>query len=199
MKITIFIIILFPLSKYACSQNADSMFFDNVVNAEIATYYPNGSIKAINHTYNNKKNGQTITFFENGKIKKIICYSMDTLHGWQYEFLWDGCLDTKYYLTKNKKDKLLSTYWCPDGKTETEKEYRNGILFNQKSWDDQGNLSSIVQYDSIGKLIILKEYYKGEEMISEYWNGKKHGKEIIIKNKMDTTVNYYLNGLLIKK
>ena len=93
----------------------EGSFKDNIPFGEFKYYYPNGTVKAISHIYNNGTEARTKTFHPNGKLMaegKYLNEKKDSI--WHYYSEFDGILLSEEIYDRGMKTGKWRTFY-PDG------------------------------------------------------------------------------------
>ncbi|WP_299441162.1 toxin-antitoxin system YwqK family antitoxin [uncultured Aquimarina sp.] len=111
-------------------------------------YYPNGSIKEVRETANNKLNGSWKFFYANGQLKKEGNFLNDKTHGlWKIYYSNGALLFIEHY--KNGKESGIWKAFHPDGKINIEGEFIKGKRQGQwKVYNELGALERIVTFEN---------------------------------------------------
>ena len=144
-------LLLLSLLIIGCSKSIDdSLLIDN----SGLMYLPNSDKAFTGKAYRNYKNGNTEYegTYEDGRVEGLVTMWYQGGQKKAEQKFQSGEIDglgVTWYVNGQKKseqylegDKLvgLSTLWYENGQKKEEKNYNNGKLSDEKSWDPDGNL-----------------------------------------------------------
>lgn len=164
-------------------------------------YYSNGQIE-IEETYiNGKRNGDRRIWYPNGVLTCKETYINDTLNGKAEWFFASGQLKDEFFYQKGRKYNVARSYY--------DTTFDNMDLRWRSGNDPDFNLDSLyleykriqprleTVYDSYGREIIIREYYRNGRISHEYTNDNDRNFRTAIfyhKNGRLAAIQYFLNG-----
>lgn len=114
-------------------------FYNNMLNGKSEQWYDNGKIEFSNLFKQNKQYGKFIVFHKNGKIKIAGNYINGEFDGnWKTYNENEQVLSNENY---NLGKKVGSwTYYFDNGSKKAEIVYKNGLIKENKEWNEKGRL-----------------------------------------------------------